>query len=95
MLRHFPTLLARWRGAHATMSELTRSLRTLRIVMRREGQNGHLEIACVYPLFIHGPVEWSCADIMVALHGDADFVVTDAAADVQVISGSVEIKEYA
>ena len=54
-----------------------------------------MEIACVYPLFIHGPVEWSCADIMVALHGDADFVVTDAAADVQVISGSVEIKEYA
>jgi len=94
MLRHFPTLLARWRGAHATMAELTLSLRTLRIVMRREGRSDHLVVACVYPFFIHGPVEWSGADIPVALHGDKDFVVTDSAADVRVISASVEVKEY-
>jgi hypothetical protein len=94
-LRHFPTLLARWRGAKATMTELTLSLRTLRIVLRREGQSGHLLVACVYPFFIHGPVEWDTANITVALHGDKDFVVTDAAADVRVISASVEVKEYA
>lgn len=76
------------------MAELTRSLRTLRIVMRREGQSGHLVVACVYPFFIHGPVEWSSADIKVALHGDKDFVLTDTAADVRVISASVEVKEY-
>jgi hypothetical protein len=94
-LRHFPTLLARWRGAKAVMTELTLSLRTLRIVLRREGQGGHLLVACVYPLFIHGPVEWNAANLTIALHGDKDFVVTDAAADFRVISASVEVKEYA
>jgi hypothetical protein len=93
-LRHFPTLLARWRGAKAIMTELTPSLRTLRIVLRREGQNGHLLVACIYPAFIHGPVEWDAANITVALHGDNDFAVSDTAADLKVVSAGVEVKEY-
>src|SRR5688572_6372536 len=93
-LRHFPTLLSRWRGAHARMVELTESIRTLSIKLRREEQPGHLLVACVYPLFVHGPIEWSDADITVALHGTDGFVVTDSRADVRVITGSVEIKEF-
>lgn len=76
------------------MSELTDSHRTLRIVLRQDGRVGRLEVACIDPLFIHGPVQWPSARIEVALHGDDGFVVTDVAADVRIIAGSVEVKEY-
>lgn len=94
MLRHFPTLLARWAGAWATMSGLTDSHRTLRIVLRQEGRAGRLEVACIGPEFIHGPVQWPDAHIGVALDGDDGFVVSDAAADVRIITGKVEVAEY-
>jgi hypothetical protein len=94
MLRHFPTLLARWRSSHAQLTELTESHRTLKIVLRREGQSGHLSIACIYPLTIHAPVEWSDAEINIGLHEAEDFVVTDSRADVRIVTGSVEVKEY-
>jgi hypothetical protein len=94
MLRHFPTLLARWAGAWATMSELTDSHRTLRIVLRQDGRVGRLEVACIGPEFIHGRVQWPDAHIGVALDRDGGFVVSDTAADVRIITASVEIKEY-
>jgi hypothetical protein len=94
MLRHFPTLLGRWQGAWATMSELTNSHRTLRIVLSQDSRAGRLIVACLDPLFIHGPVQWPDARIEVALHKDNGFVITDTAADVRIITGSVEVKEY-
>lgn len=94
MLRHFPTLLARWAGAWATMSELTDSHLTLRIVLRRDGCAGRLEVACIGPEFIHGPVQWPDAHIRVTLDGDDGFIVSDAAADVRISTDSVEIAEY-
>lgn len=95
MLRHFPTLLARWAGAWASMSELTHSHRTLTIVLRQDGRAGRLEVSCISPVFIHGPVQWQNAQIAVALDGGDSFVVSDAAADVRIATASVEIKEYA
>jgi hypothetical protein len=94
MLRHFPTLLSRWRGSHAQLAELTDSHRTLRIVLRREGHSGHLLIACFYPLPIHAPVEWSDADPTIGLYGAEDFIVTDTQADVRIVTGSVEVAEH-
>jgi hypothetical protein len=94
MLRHFPTLLNRWRGSHAQMTELTTSHRTLRILLRREGHSGHLLIACIYPLTIHAPVEWTDADVTIGLHGAEDFVVIDTRAEVRVVTGSVEVVEH-
>jgi hypothetical protein len=94
MLRHFPTLLARWAGAWATMSDLTDSHRTLRVVLRQEGRAGYLVVACIGPEFIHGPVQWPDAHIGVALHGDGGFMVTDTAADVLIITASVEVAEH-
>lgn len=94
MLRHFPTLLARWAGAWATMSGLTDSHRTLKIVLRQDGRAGRLEVACIYPEFIHGPVQWPNAHIEVALDGGDGFVVSDIAADVRIITGSVQIAEH-
>jgi hypothetical protein len=93
-MRHFPTLLARWTGAWATMSEFTSSHRTLRIVVRQDGRPGFLRVACIDPLFIHGPVQWPDAHIGVEMHGDDGFVVIDRAADVRIITGSVEVAEH-
>ena len=94
MLRHFPTLLSRWRGSHAQLTELRASHRALRIVLRREGHNGYLSIACIDPLTIHAPVEWSDAHITVGLHGSEDFVVIDSNADVRIVTGKVEVAEH-
>jgi lambda repressor-like predicted transcriptional regulator len=74
MFCHFPTLLSRWRGSHAQLHELTVSHRTLRIVLRRPGQNGYLLIACICPIMIHALVDWPEADIAIALHGSEGFV---------------------
>ncbi|MCW8132214.1 MAG: hypothetical protein KIS92_17840 [Planctomycetota bacterium] len=93
ILRHFPTLLNRWRGADARIKELTVSHRTLGIELYRKGVKGFLRIACIDPLFIHAPLEWTDADLRVELHGSEDWVVLDARADVRVITGSVEISE--
>jgi hypothetical protein len=46
MLRHFPTLLTRWRGSHAQMTELTESHRTLR-GDRERGRSGFQESTCL------------------------------------------------
>lgn len=94
MLRHLPTLLQRWRGGHAKISELTASHSTLLIVIRCEGKVGHLKIACVDPLFIQGSIEWNDANIVVDIHGDDGFVVHDTQAGVRVVTTSIEIKEH-
>jgi hypothetical protein len=60
------------------------SHRTLRIVLRQDGRAGRLEVACIGPEFIHGPVQWQEAHIGVTFDGNAGFVVSDAAADVNV-----------
>lgn len=95
MLRHFPTLLARWAGAHARMAEMSRSHRTLRIEFTRPDLPGFLLLACVDPAFIHGPTDWPDAHVSVVLASDDDgFIVQDPAADVRIAAGRVEIKEF-
>jgi hypothetical protein len=95
MLRHFPTLLARWAGAAARMTELTRSHPSLAIELRRQGSAGFLRVACIDPLFIHGPVDWSDAHLTVELSSDdAVFVVRDVGADVSITTSKVEVKEF-
>ena len=95
-LRHFPTLLTRWAGAFARMASLDHSCpRALRIEFTRPESRGFLRLACISPDFIHGPTEWPDAHVTVSLTPDGQgFAVTDAAADVSIIAGSVEISEH-
>src|SRR5947208_3311914 len=74
-LRHFPTLLKRWKGGQARMYELTSSHKTLTIRIERSKVKGNLHVACLAPLHIHGPLEWSDCDLEIAIIGDSEFVV--------------------
>jgi hypothetical protein len=96
MLRHFPTLLSRWAGAFARMSSLDPSCpRALLLEFTRPESRGCLRLACIAPSFIHGPTEWPNAHVTVALAPDGDgFIVSDAAANVSVSTGRVEISEH-
>lgn len=76
------------------MSDLTSSHRTLWIVLRQDGRPGCLDVACIDPLFIHGPIQWRDAQIIIDMHGNDGFLVTDSAADVRIITGSVEVAEH-
>lgn len=92
MLRHFPTLLRRWDGALARMSEMTLSHRTLTIRLEQHGWTGNLEIACIAPTFIHGPTDWEDANVMIQ-HTAEGFVVSDERAGVRIEAELVEIAE--
>ena len=97
-LKASATLLARWRGACAELWQLTSSHKVLTIVLRREGSSGNLVIACIDPLRIHSPVRWKDADIVISRSRVRDnerdgFIVVDRAADVEIVTGSLEVKE--
>jgi hypothetical protein len=92
-LRHFPTLLARWRGGRARMWELTISLKTLTIRVERKGVSGNLHVCCIAPTHINGPVYWDDSDIEIQLAEDETFVVRDVRAGLEVRTMNVEIAE--
>lgn len=91
-LRHFPTLLARWRGGRAKMWELTVSLKTLTIRIERKGVHGNLHVSCIGPIHIQGPVYWDDSDIEIVPleHG---LIVRDARAGLEIHTENVEVAE--
>jgi hypothetical protein len=91
-LRHFPKMLARWRGARARMWELTTSHKTLTIRLERPGSNENLHVSC-YPVHIHGPVEWNNCDLEVSLTDAGKWFIKDATAGLEILAEGVEVKE--
>src|SRR4051794_26426102 len=89
MLRHFPTLLARWAGATARMCEMTHSHPTLKIELWHPDRKGRLLISCICPEFIHGPTVWSDAHIVVGFADADSWIVSDERADMRIRAGSV------
>jgi hypothetical protein len=57
--------LSRWNGGMAEMWELTTSLKTLDVLIRREDKPGNLLISCGEPVMIRGPVRWMNCDLRV------------------------------
>ena len=94
ILRHFPTLLSRWRGANAQLQEMTSSHRTLRVFLQSAGQNGFLLVACIDPQHIDAPVSWGNANIEISADENDGFVVLDEKAGVRIRTGGVEVKEF-
>ena len=97
-LKASATFLARWRGADAELWQLTYSHKSLTIVLRRKGEPGNLVIACIDPLRIHSPVRWMDADLAISRcplpdEKEDGFMIVDKKADVEIVSGSVEVKE--
>jgi len=94
VLRHFPTLLDRWRGTDAQLRELTTGHRTLRLFLQSPSRNGFLLIACIDPHRIEAPIAWARSNIRI-LPDEADgFVVLDTDAGVRIQTGHVEVKEF-
>ena len=91
-LRHFPTMLARWRGARAKMWQLTVSLKTLTIRLERPGSNENLHVSC-HPIHIHGPVVWDNCDLEISPTDAGKWVIKDATAGVEILAEGVEVKE--
>jgi hypothetical protein len=92
-LRHFPTLLERWRGGRAKLWELTASHQSLTIRIERPGVRGNLHVICFGPILIHSPGSWEGSCIDVQLNEEGIFVVGDEKAGVQILARKVEVKE--
>ena len=94
ILRHFPSLLGRWRGASAELGELTSSHQTLRIFLHFPNRNGFLSVECIDPQRIEAPVTWPNAQIEITADDQDGYLVCDVAAGVRIRTGSVEVKEF-
>ncbi len=92
MMRHFPTLLARWKGANARLWNLTQSHPTLTILLTKEDAPGCLIVSCISPERIESPRYWDDAEIRVELAQNM-FVVSDDRAEVRISECGVEVKE--
>lgn len=82
----------------AEMWELTTSLKTIDVLIRREDKPGNLLISCIDPVMIRGPLRWMNCDLRVTRttlpgRGDARFLVADDSADLEIICGALEVEE--
>lgn len=96
-LRHFPTMLERWRGGRVQLWNYTISHRVLTLRIERVGVRGNLQIGCAELNYIRAPEHWDDCDIEIDLIDDDSqfpaFVVRDRTADVEIICGVAEIRE--
>ena len=91
-LRHFPTLLNRWKGGYARFWEFSRGHYSFVIRIERPGVKGNLEIGCIAD-HICGPVIWDNANIEVSFEPGVGYVIQDRAAGVRVVGAAVSIAE--
>lgn len=91
-LRHFPTMLNRWKGGYAKFWRYSVSLCSFVIRIERAGVKGNLEIGCCAK-YICGPVEWDNANIEVSLEPGVGYVIQDQAPGVRVVAAVVSIAE--
>jgi hypothetical protein len=91
-MRHFPTLLARWRGGRARFWDYTVSHSGLVLRVVRSGVLGNLHINCS-AIHICGPVGWENSDIAISLQHDGSYLIEDRVAGVRVIALSVGLFE--
>jgi hypothetical protein len=92
-LRHFPTLLNRWKGGRARFWYYSASHRSFVIRIERTGVKGNLEVGCSAVDFISGPVAWDNADIEITFEPEVRYVIQDRAAGVRIVAGAVGLAE--
>jgi len=98
-LKSAATFLGRWKGARALLWELTVSVKTLKVVLRRDGDpRSNLMVTCFDPLRLRGPVTWEHSELSVSRaplpDGDEHgFLVVDRNADFEVLCGGVGVHE--
>lgn len=91
------SILKRWQGRLATMSELTSSHSSLRIIIHGDNYGQNLVIACLGPEYICGPTTWSDSCVILKTvelkSGQEGVVLIDENHDVKIIAESFEVKE--
>jgi len=80
------------------MWQLTAHHKSLDILIRRQREGGNLLVACLGPVTIKGPVNWTNCDLRVSVRTSPDgsqsgFVISDVSAGVEVTCGALELKE--
>lgn len=93
MLRHFPSLLKRWYGNRAKITELTSSHQSMRIELFEYERASYLLISCLAPERMCGPFEWEDANIHIRLTNSGRFTVYDTQNNFELNCASVEIRE--
>lgn len=98
ILRSSHTFLNRWKDADGELWELTRSHKSLQILLQHPLKKGNLVIACIDPRCIEGPVRWKNTDIEISLRQltgptDIGFSVEDRRSGLSVVCGALELKE--
>ncbi len=92
-MRHFPTLLKRWRGGYARFWSYSVSHRSFVIRIERAGVEGNLEIGC-HAEYLCGPTAWDNADIEISIEPNVGYVIQDRAAGVRIVGGPVSLAEH-
>jgi hypothetical protein len=92
-LRHFPTLLRRWRGGRAKLWLLTASHQSLTIRIERPGVRGNLHVTSGGLILIHSPGSWEDCCIDVELTEEGTYVVRDEKAGVEIRAKNVSLFE--
>jgi hypothetical protein len=97
VLKSARTFLGRWQPATAELSELTRSHRTLKILLTRDDRPGSLLLSCIGPLRIAGLIRWADAIITVTRavtpDGEPAFLVADPGHGLEVLCENLELRE--
>lgn len=93
MIRHFPTILARWRGGDAQLWNITTSHPTLVILVIKEELAGCLIIHCSVPRRIEAPRTWKDCEFMVR-KGEEMFDLVDEAANARILDCGVSLSEH-
>jgi hypothetical protein len=91
-------MLTRWRGRTAKMHSLTKlAVKSLDVVVPGDVAGKNLFIACIDPVFICGPVEWTKSRIMLRPYtledGEEGVELIDEASGVRIVSHTFEAKE--
>lgn len=92
MMRHFPAMLERWRGADARLWTLTSGHPTLTILLTRPNKKQCLLIHYASPASIEAPRHWSPSDIHVEL-AEEMFRVRDTQSAVSIEECGVSLSE--
>ena len=94
IMKHFPTLLSRWKGISARLWNLSSSHQALRIVLYDSDRKGCLEVLCIGPERIEAPLRRENSDIQISKAKNGMFNVIDQKAGVLISDCGVEIKEF-
>lgn len=96
LLRHFPTLLKRWKGKQMRLYDLSlgghRSISIKLSDNRYHHELPYLQLACIEPVSMKGRFDYDTSDLEVREEGQL-FVVYDKQTDFELLCGKVEITE--